>query len=605
MPIDFKPLKPLPNFRPYPNITPYTDRDGDTHAKVLELLLKYVNELAVMFNENLDAQNEMILAQLNEAQRVILAALAEQTATNAELNAELRKDVADAIASVINASIELNDEIMAGVVNKEDSETRELLNALYDGVMTINGLKGDVTIGTVKQVPNSIPMRGSDGALPGIAEPGRTDEAVNLGYLNKVAQGLSDKLRMSVRSVEEFGAVGDGVTDDTAAFQRCADAVPGGYMTLVPGKNYVLPGFVHLKSGTQVWGYGATITKPETRSSVAFFAIRTGKKKGYGAGGSDIGIYGVRTVGRANWGESATLLSAHHGSNIRVQDCTGILSVARGHWIDLNGCNGVVVSSCHLYGAAIVTGTFPGEAIQVDLSVEGSMSQVEDSPEGYDGLPSINVTVEDSSFNTYSYGGTTYPAPVAYGSHTSPLSGHYRFITMRNCYVGPTQARSSGVRGAVHFISVRDLTVEGCTFVGTGVNVELLKIQPGYDGTIDSRTVKVVGNTFWDGGATQLSLEAGDGIVVTGNSFEGYGGSPSTDYVHGIGVGTVVNAFAIGGNIFRSNSSPHATSRGVYLNAGERANEGTMFGNYAQGAAPGYGGSGNTNGRVTSVGNIG
>jgi len=69
--------------------------------------------------------------------------------------------------------------------------------------------------------------------------------------------GLSD-----VRNVKDFGAVGDGVTDDTAAFQAAIDDLPdaGGVVSIPPGTYMV--GNLQLKSGTNLVGCGrATVLK--------------------------------------------------------------------------------------------------------------------------------------------------------------------------------------------------------------------------------------------------------------------------------------------------------------------------------------------------------
>lgn len=614
-PITFKPIPRMLDIRPMPSITPFTDRDGDTYTVTLERILKHLNELAELFNTQMGAQSKWVTDSINAAIVAVEAMLAAQDAANAEAIKNLSDKVDAAVESILNASIEVNDLIIARVIEDVDSATREILDTLYKGVRSINGEQGDVVIGTTELSPNTLPKRSATSTLPGIANATEPDEAVNFSQFRSEMGGLSesigatvngvrDALRFNTRSVTEFGAVGDGVADDTAAFQRCADAAGGGFMVIPPG-TYNIPGFVHIKSGTQVWGYGATLTKSAVRTSVALFAIRTGNRKGYGAGGTDIGFYGIRTLGRADQGESCTLLSAHHAQGLRVQDCVGVLSVSRGHWIDLNGCDNVVIDNCHLWGAAIVSGAFPGEAIQIDLSAAGSMSQVEDVDNGYDGLPTIRTTISGCTFNRYRHAGTTYPAPSGIGSHTSPTTGFYEDIRIRDCYFGPTQDKTSGVRGAVHFISVKNLTVDNCTFDGDKVNVELFNIQPGYDGTIESLDIKVANSTFVGGTATQLALNTGSIISVSDNSFRGFGGSAATTYCHGISVGTPVTAFTISGNKLESNSAPHPTSRGVYLNAGTADNEGTMFGNHARGAAPGYGGGGNTNSRVAKAANVG
>jgi len=87
-----------------------------------------------------------------------------------------------------------------------------------------------------------------------------------------VATTVQDKLRESV-SVLDFGAVGDGVTDDTAAIQAAFDFAEGGVVFLEDGKTYYIgtgtvvaaDGHGHtvglrIRSNTTLDGRGATLT---------------------------------------------------------------------------------------------------------------------------------------------------------------------------------------------------------------------------------------------------------------------------------------------------------------------------------------------------------
>jgi hypothetical protein len=62
-----------------------------------------------------------------------------------------------------------------------------------------------------------------------------------------------------VVNVKDFGAVGDGVTDDTAAIQAAADKVRdnGGGVLYIPAGEYKQNGGVALSSNTEIFAYGA------------------------------------------------------------------------------------------------------------------------------------------------------------------------------------------------------------------------------------------------------------------------------------------------------------------------------------------------------------
>ena len=615
-PIVIAPLGPPTRFT---NVVPFTERDGDNYLVTLQQIINFINALVTKLEESDQELYDAIRAELAETLANVQTALDDQTATNAAQNAALIAQVNAAIQSVIDSSIEANDSVIIGILNDPEMQTTEWLEARYaradDVVNTVAGKRGDVTlepadVGAGTTATNgTIPLRGPSGRLPGIGSPTSATDAANKGYvdaLGAVLATVSTNLRSIARSVTEFGAVGDGITDDTAAFQAAVNAKDGGTVVIPPG-NYSISGFVELHTGIEIIGYGANLIKPAARSSVAIFAIRTGVSRGYGAGGENISITGVTTTGQAHLGQSATLLSAHHARNVSIRDCVGIMSVGRGHWIDANGCDGVIVENCHLFGSAIVSGTFAGEAIQPDISEAGSMSQIEDTAAGYDGLPTINMTVRNCAFRRYTFEGIEYPAPVAFGTHTSPENGlYYRNLVFEYNVVEAGQARTEGVRGAVHFMSVDGVIIRGNEFYGGSVNLELVHFQAGYGAgrTVESSNITVEGNTLYDGGAvTQCHFNIGSNITVANNRFNGYGGAPGTGFGHGCAFATAPSDFTVTGNIFRSKANPHPTSRGLYLNAGTLTPEGVVSGNMGSGNANIYGGTGNTNGRIVSTGN--
>lgn len=79
----------------------------------------------------------------------------------------------------------------------------------------------------------------------------------------ELSQTVETKLRETV-SVKDFGAVGDGVTDDTAAFQNAIDAASfGSILLLGAGDTYLVTAPLILKGSIRIQGQGTDNTRPQ------------------------------------------------------------------------------------------------------------------------------------------------------------------------------------------------------------------------------------------------------------------------------------------------------------------------------------------------------
>lgn len=154
-------------------------------------------------------------------------------------------------------------------------------------------------------------VTGSDGVLIALADAATVTSgdalvAVKQPYANAVARTQHLKNAEFV-SVTDFGAVGDGTTDDTAAIQAAVDAALK-VSFVGPEKSYKVTGTITLRSGQVLDFMGATITQATSQkimfdaSNKSDITIQGGKFVGYrtdyvdSASSQAIGIYCFNAV---------------------------------------------------------------------------------------------------------------------------------------------------------------------------------------------------------------------------------------------------------------------------------------------------------------------
>lgn len=88
----------------------------------------------------------------------------------------------------------------------------------------------------------------------------------------RAAMGV-DAVSIVVVNVKNFGAVGDGVTNDTAAIQAAVNSISNGVVYFPPGA-YLCLGTIYLKNGVSMWGNGRLqSTLLAGTNSISIFAV--------------------------------------------------------------------------------------------------------------------------------------------------------------------------------------------------------------------------------------------------------------------------------------------------------------------------------------------
>lgn len=207
-----------------------------------------------------------------------------------------------------------------GLVNYPAAGDTLLAQMLEDGTANIGGqtaqgvadLRGDLDAG-------------AGASLVGFKQ-------VGTGAVVRTAQ---DKLREWV-SVKDFGAVGDGVADDTLAVQAALNAVPNGGTVIVDGlfkitSTVTISKSLKLLGGS--FGYGSLRTGfiNETDTALKMFAIRAHYVSfekllisGAGKAGTSVAIEvgdGVTNYDKFSFSNDAAVINFRYGIVLRSQNC--------------------------------------------------------------------------------------------------------------------------------------------------------------------------------------------------------------------------------------------------------------------------------------------
>jgi hypothetical protein len=304
---------------------------------------------------------------------------------------------------------------------------------------------------------------------------------------------------------ELAGAVGDGITDDTAALQA----------TLDQGGHIYLPAGTYRIAGTPLrtsWRTRLTLAPDATIVRAGAPGLIRNRHPdddypGYSGRGDILIEGGVWDMAGAAEGDTSLPASAMtwaHATGITVRD-TVIRDVPGGHGMDLLGVQNVHIERVTFEGFAPKPGdTQPRESIQID----GCYSTISGDCEPIDATPCDDVTVRDCRFQA----SALLPAPErAVGSH-----GYANLVT------GNEPRR----------IKVLDCTMDGCTDSAIyawkwfeSIISRNTIISPGKNGIVVQalgRDVDVEHNQIYDPGHSGVWVtDACDNIAVHGNRIIG------------------------------------------------------------------------------------
>lgn len=202
---------------------------------------------------------------------------------------------------------------------------------------------------------------------------------------------------------DDFGAVADGVTDDTNAF---VNAFANANKILIPsGKVYTIQGELSIRSGTELLVNGTIKATRELGFSLSLFDGVTPTPEYTGV--HDVIIHGTGTLDCNSAGHpefTRTPIRIHHCQNITVSDIT-IKNYSKYHAIEIGGSKFVTIDGVKFKGMLTndnIGGTY--EAIQIEEISEGGAYPA--IP--YDGTLSKNITIKNCYFSGSDEGGKMY-----------------------------------------------------------------------------------------------------------------------------------------------------------------------------------------------------
>ncbi len=192
---------------------------------------------------------------------------------------------------------------------------------------------------------------------------------------------------------EEYGAVGNGVDDDSNAIQNAVDNK--GLVLFSPGKNYKVVSTIRLKKDTVLDLNGATITSANKHLFFNFLSSDTFTAHN---GNGNIAIKNGTIIGGA--------ISFGHGDGITIENVTFKDSI-NDHFLEIAGCKNYAVRNCKFIGMADVQ-TSVYEYINVDPVTHAAFPWLADGSAFYDGAKNDCIFIDSCYFSlgtgNYEYG---------------------------------------------------------------------------------------------------------------------------------------------------------------------------------------------------------
>ena len=224
------------------------------------------------------------------------------------------------------------------------------------------------------------------------------------------------KINTVIVSPEMFGAVGDGVTDDTSAIQNAVNN--GGLVVFASGKKYLTSGVIRLVADTILDLNGSTIEC--TGKHMFFNFLGNSVATVYNGNGNIIIRNGVLVGGATSFG---------HAKNVLFENVI-FKNSHNDHFLEICACNNYIIKNCSFIGMEYLT-TSVMEYINIDPCSRTPFPWLDDeSSPFYDGTVNDGITIDGCSFSVgsgdYAYGFN------AIGVHAADGQKHQKIRIVNN-----------------------------------------------------------------------------------------------------------------------------------------------------------------------------
>ena len=343
---------------------------------------------------------------------------------------------------------------------------------------------------------------------------GETDLVVSRPAVSPSTTGSSrpaGQLRL-----KDFGAVGDGRTDDTAAVQRAFDAAEGRSLFIDPGV-YRLSDVILIPSNTTIEGTGVKSVLAfnwRDQAAGAEFHLGNRHRKDEDSGDRNITLKNFVIEG----GDSG------HPYGEDLHEVTHGLSLRKVMDVEVTGITVRKVSGFGIANAGIVRGRFAGDRIH-DVGRDGitSFALVRDNQPEFSSYPLSDLVVANNEF--FNIGDDAIAVHAATDGNTNRAAPPKNVTIVGNSIIGRRSIHPLAQGRGIALWGVTDGVISGNVIrdtVSTGI---LIQSSEQEGGDLRSRNIRLVNNRIIRAGKmsgldrvkTGIQIKGADGIDVSKN----------------------------------------------------------------------------------------